>query len=130
MSIYPLRIKQKKESVDKICAFGSVLSFLFPTKLNQDSEASFENYFDELDIDGFDFSSVLRIENVPKVESKNILNNNVFKMGFSKQTNYPELLPLYVSQQFIKRPRSKDKTLDLLWFSGQYSIEKNKCSLS
>ena len=76
------------KSIHMFLALWSILAFLFPAKTNQDSTANYKCHFSKSDKDGIDSSNGLRIEDIPKLEPKNNLNINVFKLGFNKQTKF------------------------------------------
>ena len=48
------------------CAFWSISAFFFPTKTNRDSTTNYTSHFDELDIEGIDFSKGLSFKDITK----------------------------------------------------------------
>ena len=52
------------------CALWSKLAFLFPGKTNQKISSSCTYHCDQLEVELIDFKDGLRIEDIPKLESK------------------------------------------------------------
>ena len=54
---------------------------MFPATTNQRCTSSYKLHFNELDIIAIDFINGLRVEDIPKLQSKNDLNLNLFKIN-------------------------------------------------
>ena len=105
------------ENDDKFCFLWSILASLHACSNNHPNRVSiFIKYFDELDIQGFDFSDVLICYDVHKFEKLNNLSINIFELGFYQDKNEwkLKLIPFEISED------EPDKLIDLSIYKNQY----------
>ena len=71
------------ENNDKYCFLCSILAYLHPCNNNHPNRVSnYTQYFDELNIQGFDFSKGFRCSDVHKFNELNNLSVNIFELNF------------------------------------------------
>ena len=123
---YKLPLEKKAiVNIKKLYALGPILAWLFPTKTNRDSTASYKYSLIELILDDFDFDIGMRIEDVSKLEAKKNLKINVLKIGFIEQTNTLKISPIHISHQITAPQGCKSKQVDSIWYNNQNSSIKN-----
>ena len=66
--------------IDNFYVLWSILAFFLPTETNQKSAASFEQMFEKMKTDSIDFRDILRIEDLPTLETKNSLNLTILEL--------------------------------------------------
>ena len=89
------------ENNDKYCFLWSILASLHPCNNNQPNRVSnYRQYFDELNIQGFDFSKGFRCSDVHKFNELNNLSVNIFELAFyQEQSKWKhKLIPIEVSK--------------------------------
>ena len=69
---------------DKYCFIWSILAYMFPCYRNGQRVSNYKYYFDELNIEGFDFSNGFKCSDVKKFEKLNNLSINIFELRFSQ----------------------------------------------
>ena len=88
----PLRsnalLKNKKN--DKNCFLWSILADLHPCENNHPKRVSnYKQYFDELKIEGFDFTNGYKCSDVHKYKKLNNLSINIFELNcYQDQNNW------------------------------------------
>ena len=104
---------------DKYCFLWSILAYLHPCNNTHPNRVSnYKQHFNELNIQGFDFSRGFRCSNVHKFNELNNLSVNIFELNFYQDQNQwkHKLLPIEVSKN------DSDRVIDL-------AIYKNHCLL-
>ena len=64
---------------DKYCFLWSILAKLHPCEINSNIVSSFKKYFDELNMEGFDFTNGFRCSDMCGFEKLNILSINIYE---------------------------------------------------
>ena len=74
---------------DKYCSLLSILAYLHPCNNNVLSNrvSIFKRYFNELNLDGFDFTNGFRRSDVHKFEKLNNLSINIIEFNFYQDQN-------------------------------------------
>ena len=86
----PLRSKAilNIETIDRYCFIWSILASLHPCNRNQSNRVSnWKQYFNELKINGFDFSKGFKCSDVHKFNEVNNLSINVFELNSYQDQN-------------------------------------------
>ena len=113
------------ENIDEYCFMWSILASLHPCKNNHPNRVSnFKQYFNEENVDGFDFSNGFRCSDVHKFNELNNLSFNRFELKFYQGQNKwkHKLLPIEVNKN------DSDRVIDLAIYKNHYVlIEKNRC---
>ena len=89
------------ENNDKYCFLWSILAYLHPCNHNHPNRVSnCKQYFNELNIQGFDFSRGFRCSDVHKFNKLNNLSVNIFELNFYQDQNQwkHKLIPIEVSK--------------------------------
>ena len=75
---------------DKYCFIWSILAYLYPIADSKNGHgagvANYRQYFNDLNIEGFDFSNGFRCD-VHKFENLNKLSITIFELGFCQDQN-------------------------------------------
>ena len=85
---------------DNYCFLWSALAYLHPCNHNHPNRISnYKHYFNELNIDGFDFTNGFRCNDVHKFSELNNLSINIFELNFYQDQNEwkHKLTPIEVS---------------------------------
>ena len=88
----------------------SVLAYLHPcNNIHPNRVSNYRQYFDELSIQGFDFSKGFKCSDVHKFNELNILSVNIFELVFYQDRNQWKynLIPIEISKT------NSDKFIDL-----------------
>ena len=96
---------------DKYCFIWSKLASLHPCNNNHPNRVSkYKQYFNELNIDVFDFTNGFKCSDVHKFNETNNLSINIFELYFYQDQNQwkPKLIPIEVSKN------DSDRVIDLL----------------
>ena len=115
------------ENKDEYCFSWSILACVLSCKRDHPNRVSnYRLYFDELSIEGFDFSSGFRCSDVHIFEKLNNSSKNKFELNFyQKQNNWKRnLSPIEISKN------DPDKVIDLLRYKNQYVLIKKLNELS
>ena len=73
------------KNIDKYCFLWSILAYLHPWNNNHPNRNSnYEQYFNELNIDGFDFTNGFGCKDNYKTNELNNLSINIFELNFIK----------------------------------------------
>ena len=78
----------------------SSLAHIFPTLNNPQRVSNYKKYFDELNIEGFDFTNGFKCSDVHKFEKLNNLSINIFELNFYLDNKIwkHKLIPLEISE--------------------------------
>ena len=109
------------ENNDKYCFLWSILASLHPCNDNHPNRVSnYKQYFDELNIQGFDFSRGFRCCDVPKFNELNNLSGNIFELNFYQDQNQwkHKLIPIEISKN------DSDRVIDLAIYKNHYVLIK------
>ena len=91
---------------DKYCFIWSILAKLHPCENNSNIVSIYRKYFNELNIEGFDFSNGFRCSDMYRFEKINNLSINIYELNFDQ--NKYKLIPIEISKN------KSDKVIDLL----------------
>ena len=109
------------ENNDKCCFLWSILAYLHPCDNNHPNRVSiYRHYFNELNIQGFDFSKGFRCSDVHKFNELNNLSVNIFELNFN-QDQYKwkhKLIPIEISKN------NTDRVIDLAIYKKHYVLIK------
>ena len=71
------------EDIDKYCFLWSILAYLHPCENNHPSRVrKYKQYFNELKIEGFDFTNGFRCSDMHRFEKVNNSSINIFELNF------------------------------------------------
>ena len=101
---------------DKYCFLWSILAKLHPCENNSNIVSSYRKYFNELNIEGFDFTNGFKCSDMYRFEKLNNLSINIYELGFDQ--NKHKLIPIEISKN------ESDKVIDLLIFKNHYVLIK------
>ena len=112
---------------DEYCFLWSILAYSHPCNINHPNRVSnYKQLFNELNIDGFDFTNGFRCIDVHKFVKLNNLSTNTFKLIFYQDQNKwrHKLVPIEVSKN------ESGKVFDIIIYKKHYAlIKKLKVSL-
>ena len=111
----------KIKNNNKYCFFWSILAYLHPCDNDHPNRVSnYKQYFNELTINGFDFTNGFRCGYVHKIEKLNSLSINIFELNFYQDNNEwkHNLIPIELSIN------ESDRVVDLLINKNQYALIK------
>ena len=109
------------ENNDKYCFLWSILAWLHPCNNTHPNRVSnYKQYFDELNIQGFDFSNGFRCSDVHKFHELNNLSVNIFELNFYEDQNQwkHKLIPIEISK------KNSDRVIDLAIYKNHYILIK------
>ena len=109
------------ENNDKYCFLWSILAWLHPCNNNHPNKVSnYQQFFDELNINGFDFTNGFRCSDVHKFNELNNLSVNIFELNFYQDQNQwkHKLIPIEI------RKNNSDKVIDLAIYKNHYVVNK------
>ena len=89
------------ENNDKYCFLWSILASLYPCNNNYPNRVSnYKQFFDELNIQGFDFTNGFKGSNVHKFNELNNLSVNIIDLNFYQDQNQwkHKLIPIEISK--------------------------------
>ena len=104
---------------DKYCFLWSILAYLHPCNANHPKRVSnYGQYFNELNIKGFDFANGFKCSDVHKFNELNNITINIFELNFYRYQNKwrQTLVPIEVSKN------DSDRLVDVFFY-------KNHCVL-
>ena len=105
---------------DKYCFLWSILAKLYPISDSKNGHAtrvsSYVRYFNELNIEGFDFTNGFKCSDMYRFEKVNNLSINMYELGFDQ--NKHKLIPVEISKN------ESDKVIDLLIYKNHYVLIK------
>ena len=109
------------ENNDKYCFLWSILPYLHPCTINHPNRVSnYKQYFNELNINGFDFTKGFRCSDVHKLNDLNNLSVNIFELNFYRDQNQwgHKLIPIEVGKI------NSDRIIDLAIYKNHYVLIK------
>ena len=109
------------ENNDKYCFLWSILASLYPCNNNHPNRVSnYRQYFNEMNIQGLDFSSGLKCSVVHKFNELNDLSVNIFELNFYQDQNQwrHKLIPIDISKN------DADRVIDLAIYKNHYVLIK------
>ena len=98
------------ENNDKYCFLWSILAWLHPCNNNHPNRVSnYRQYFNDLNIQDFDFTNGFRFSDVHKFNELNNLSVNIFELNFYQDHNQwkHKLIPIEISKN------NSDRVVDL-----------------
>ena len=121
--IIPLRSNAilNVENTDKFCFFRSILAYLYPCNNSHPNRVSnYRQYFNELNIQGFDFTDGFKCSDVHKFNELNSLSVNLFELNFYQDQSQwkHKLIPIEISKN------NSDKVIDLAIYKNHYVLIK------
>ena len=109
------------ENIDKYCFISSIIASLYPCINNHPNRVSnYEQYFNELNIQDFDFSCGFKCSYVHRFIELNNLSINIFEINFYQDQNEwrHKLIPIEISEN------NSDKVIDLAIYRNHYVLIK------
>ena len=109
------------ENNDKYCFLWSIIASLYPCNNNHPNRVSnYRQYFNELKINGFDFTNGFRCSDVHKFNELINLSVNIFELYFYQDQNQwkHKLIPIEVSNN------NSDTVIDLAIYKNHYVLIK------
>ena len=109
------------ENNDKYCFLWSILAWLHPCNNNHPNRVSnYRQYFNELNIQGFDFTNGFRCSDVHKFNELNNLSVNIIELNYYQDQNQwkHKLIPIEISKN------NSDKVIDLAIYKNHYVLIK------
>ena len=109
------------ENNDKYCFLGSILAYLHPCNNHHPNRVSnYRQYFNELNIQGFDFTNGFKCSDVHKFNELNKLSVIIFELNFYQDQNLwkHKLIPVEVSKN------ESDRFIDLAIYKNHYVLIK------
>ena len=109
------------ENNDKYCFLWSILASLHPFKnIHPNRVSNYKQYFDELNLQGFDFTNGFKCSDVHRFNELNNLSFNIFELFFYQDQNKwrNKLIPFEVSR------KNSDRVIDLAVFKNHYILIK------
>ena len=107
------------ENNDKYCFLWSILVYLHPCKINHPNrDSNYRQYFNELNIQGFDFTNGFQCSHVLRFNEINNFSINQFELNFYQyqiEWRY-KLIPIEVSRN------DSDRFVDLLIYKNQQAL--------
>ena len=107
------------ENNDKYCFLLSIIAGLHPCNINHPNIVSnYRQYYDELKIQGFDFTNGFKCSDVHKFNELNYLSVNIFELYFHQDQNKwrHKLIPIEVSKN------NSDRVIDLAIYKNHYVL--------
>ena len=111
----------KIENNDKYCFNWSILASLHPCNNNHPNRVSnYKQYFNELNLNGFDFNNGFKCSDVHKFNEINNISVNMIELKFCQDQNQwkRKLLPIEVSKN------DSDRVIDLAIYTTHYVPNK------
>ena len=111
----------KIENNGKYCFIWSILASLHPCNKNHPNRISnYRQNFNELNINGIDFTNGFKYSDVHKFNEINNLSINIFELNFYQDQNQwkQKLIPIEVSKN------DSDRVIDLLIYKNHYALNK------
>ena len=114
------------ENKDKYCFLSSIVANLHTCNNNHPNRVSnYKQYFNELNIDGFDFTNGFKCSDVHKFKEINNLSINIFELSFYQDQNkwIHKLISIEISKN------GSDRVIDLAIYKNHYALI-NKLNVS
>ena len=112
----------KIESIDNYCFLSSVLAYLHPCENSHPSRVRKNRlYFNELNIEGFNFTNGFKCSDVREFAKLNNLNFNLFELNSYQDQNKRKhtLIPIAVSEN-----DESDRVVELIIDKNDYALIK------
>ena len=109
------------ENNDKYCFLWPLLAYLHPCNNNHPNRVSnYKQYFNELNIQGFDFTNGFKCSDVHKFNELNNLSVNIFELiSYQDQNQWKHILiPIEVTKN------DSDRVIDLASYKNHYVLIK------
>ena len=109
------------ENNDKYCFLWSILAWLHPCNNSHPNRVSnYRQYFDELNINSFDFTNGFKCRDVHKFNELNNLSVNIFELVLYQDKNQwkHKLIPIEISKN------NSDRVIDLAIYKNHYVLIK------
>ena len=109
------------ENNDKYCFLWSISASLFPCTNNHPNRVSnYRQYFNELNIQDFDFTNGFKCHDVHRFNELNNLSVNIFELVFYQEQNQwkRKLIPIEISKN------NSDRVIDLAIYKNHYVLIK------
>ena len=109
------------ENNDKYCFLWSILASLYPCNNNHPNRVSnCKQYFNELNIQDFDFTNGFKCSDVHKFNELNKLSVNIFEINFHQDQNQwkHKIIPIEISKN------NSDRVIDLAIYKNHYVLIK------
>ena len=108
------------ENNDKYCFLWSILAWLHPCNNHPNRVSNYRKYFNELNIQGFDFTNGFICSDVHKFNELNNLSVNIFELNFYQDQNQwkYKLIPIEISKN------NSDRVIDLAVYKNHYVLIK------
>ena len=105
---------------DKYCFIWSILAHLFPVINHSYRVSNYKKYFNQLNIEGFNFENGFKCSDVKRFENLNNLSINIFELNFYKENEIwkHKLIPIEISDH------KSDDVIDLLIYKNHYVLIK------
>ena len=106
---------------DKYCSLWSILASLHPcNNIHPNRVSNYRQCFDELNIQGFDFTNGFKSSDVHNFNELNNLSDNMFEINFYQDQNQwkHKLIPIEVSEN------DSDRVIDLAIYKNHYVLTK------
>ena len=103
---------------DKYCFIWSILASLHPCENTHPSRVNnYLQYFNELNIQGFDFTNGFKCSDVHRFNELNVLSVNIYELNFYQDGDKwkHNLIPIEISKN------GSDKVIDLLIYKNHYA---------
>ena len=101
---------------DKYCFLWSILAYLHPCENISNIFLSYRDFFNELNIEEFDFTNGFKCSDMYKIEKLNNLSINIYELGFDQ--NKHKLIPSEISKN------ESDQVIDLLLYKNHFVLFK------
>ena len=109
------------ENIDKYCFLWSIIAYLHPCNNNHlNRVTNFRQYFNELNIQGFDFTNGFNCSYVQRFNELNNISVNIFELNFYQDQNQwkYKLIPIEIMKN------SSDRVIDLAIYENHYVLIK------
>ena len=109
------------ENNDKYCFLWSILAYLHPCiNTHPNRVSNYRQYFNELNIQDFDFTNGFKCRDVHKFNELNNLSVNIFEINFYQDQNQwkHKLIPIEISKN------NSDRVIDLAIYKNHYVLIK------
>ena len=109
------------ENIDKYFVIWSTLASLHPCKNKHPNRVSnYKQYFDALNIHGFDFTNGFKCSDVHRFNDLNHSSVNIFELRFYEELNKwkYKLIRIEISKN------NSDRVVDILIYKNQYALIK------
>ena len=107
------------QNIDEYCFIWSILASLHPCNNNHPNRVSnYKQYFNELNIQGFNFTNGFKCSDVHKFKESNNLSINIFELNFCQDQNKwrHKLIRIESSEN------DSDKVIDLAIYKNHYVL--------